>query len=202
MGTLLNVIQEWYTDDNGKDGLYKQIPELVIRWINEGQLRYADKSEVLQGIWSPTITSTGSIALPTDFLREVQNRVKYDSNTVLRNIPYADAINISAFGGTYYYSIWDGTFYVWAAAACTPTIPYIVKPATLTSATVATADLEMPTEDQTLLILYLDARYARKQGNTVQYMQLMDIFDQKSRDAGQKFRERRDPVPIMRSSRW
>jgi hypothetical protein len=204
MGTLLTVIQEWYSDDDEKETLYKQMPELVLRWINEGQLRFCDKSEILQGLWEPTVSSTGVVARPTDFLREYQNRVKWTTNHSLVNMAYQDAIHLTNVSDQLYYSIFNGNFYVWAAAAGTPDIPYVKKPEVVVSTADAhkTAALEIPTEDHHTLIQYLDARFLRKKGDYKNYMALLNWFDAYANACGSKFRSRRDPPPTTISRRF
>jgi hypothetical protein len=202
MGSLLTVIEEWYTGDVERETVYKESPVLVLRWINEAQLRYCNHSEALQGTWSPTVPSNGIIALPADFLREYQNRVKWDESTMLRNLPYEDALNISSFNGVSFYSIYGGNFYVFEACAGSPTIPYIKKPAVVTTLLYKTATLEIPTEDQNLLHIFLDAMMLKKAKDHSGSLKLLEFFDSKSNQAGSKFRTRRDPPRTTISRRF
>lgn len=200
MGSVLNVISEWVEDDEQKELLYERVPSLVLRWINEAQLRHVDRSEVLREIWEPTITSTGNTTLPSDFLREIKDRVKWDTTTHLYQVDYPAAALVESWSDTSFYSIWESSFYVWGAAAGTPSIPYIKKPAALT--TIATDNLELPTENHGTLQIYLDAVYARRNKDFQTYYSLLDRFDRRAQEEGGIFRNRRDPIPTMRSSRF
>ena len=160
MGSVNNIIGEWVGGNKENDSFYLSNRSLLLRWLNEGQLRFADKSEVLRGVWSPTISSSGSIALPTDFLREILNRVQRENNghIYLQKLSYPDAL-LSLFTGVCAYSIWGDTFYVWAKGAASPIIPYIKKPTVITEDNISSADLEIPTEYHHLL--YEDRKSTR-----------------------------------------
>ena len=211
MGTAVNVIEDWASTDPEKVGLYVSSKGVILRWLNEAQLRYAVKSECLRDVWSPTITSTGNIALPTDFIREIKDRVKLNDSVVLTQLSFADARNFT-FSGTNYYSINDGTFYVWTEAECTPTIPYIKKPTAITIATLPTADLEIPTESHHDLFLYFDSMFARiprtsigRDGNTVYRsdiagsLELLKQFDSEAEDEKYQYLYSNEPTPTVRS---
>lgn len=200
MGTVANVLQDWASSSPEKTSLYANQKDLLIRWANEAQLRYADKSECLRDIWQPTITSTGNIALPDNFKREIKDRVKWDANTYLVQIDYPRANLVTSWSNTTHYSIWGGTFYVWGAAAGTPVIPYIKKPAALTVAAIASENFEIPTEYHYNLFLFLDAMFARSKNDIAGSMQLMKMFDDKADETYMDVVRDLDPVPKMRGS--
>ena len=198
MGTVQNILEQWAAGDPKKEEIYVSVPKLALRWINEAQLRHASLSEILRTTWSPTITSTGNIALPSDFLREIPDRVKWTATQHLVKIDYPTANLVESFSGTYYYSIYGETFYVWEAAAGTPTIPYIKKPTALT--TIATDALEIPTEFHGTLLIYFDAMYLRKEGDYAGSQVLLRQFDSQAAEDGAKYRSRRDGTMFIRSS--
>ncbi len=201
MGQIANVLDDWASGDADRSKVYKEQPGLVIRWINEGQLRYASKSELLRDVWSPTITSSGSIALPTNFLFEVPDRVKWTQFVYLRKIDYPTANLVPYWSATLWYSIWAETFYVWGPSAGTPTIPYVYKPTLVTVANIATADFDanLPTEFDHEILLYLDYRWARRIKDPSHRLLLDDFEDMVAKD-GQTYRQRRDPALIMKSN--
>lgn len=199
MGSFANILQDWASVNEAKNELYIGRPELLLRWLNEAQLRYCSKSEMVRGVWEPTITSSGNISLPSDFLREIKDRVKWADNEYLIQIDHPSAI-IMDFTGTHYYSIWADTFYVWGAAAGNPEIPYIKKPTVVAIGNIGTASLEIPTEFHSTLLTYLDAMYERERGNIAGYRALINVFDEQAREEGVEYRGRRDPVPVMRGT--
>jgi len=201
MATVANVLQDWASSSPDKLSLYASRSGVLLRWINEAQLRFADKSECLREVWEPTITSTGNIALPSDFKREIKDRVKWDSNTYLTQIDFPTANLVDTWSGTTNYSIWEGMFYVWGAAAGTPEIPYIKKPAAIAIASILTADLEIPTQYHYDLFTYLDGMYARRKDDISGSIQLMQMFDNKANDVYNEIVRNVDPVPMMRG-RW
>lgn len=201
MASFAAVLQDWAEGEPDKRKLYAQYQGLVLRWMNEAQLRYCDKSEMLQAVWSATVTS-GSASLPADFLREIQDRVKWDTSTYLVKIDYPTANLVSTFTTTQYYSIWNGSLYVWASASGSPTVPYIKKPAVVAIANIGTTSLEIPTEYHHNLLLYLDAWYSRRLGKFAESKQLLTIADNQARQDGIEFHLRRDPPPVMKSSRF
>lgn len=200
MGQVRNIIEEWCAGNPEKEEFYAQRPGLVLRWINEGQLRYASNSEILRGTWSPTTASDGSIALPTDFLREFPDRVKYTDYVYLRKISYADA-KIMIWSTTTHYSIFGETLYIFSPVAATLTIPYIKRPSTIVIANINTADFDsaLPPEFDHTLRLYLDAQFAGTK-DTGNRLQLESAFDEQSEQDGFKYIKRHDPVPQIRPS--
>lgn len=199
MGSLKSVLEDWSEGDPKRAELLAQYPGVVLRWINEAQLRYCDKSEILQDVWEPSIPSSGTIALPSDFLREYKDRVKWTDTRYLVQIDYPTA-NLRTWSDVTHYSIFEGSFFVWAASAGSPSIPYIKKPVVVAIADISTADLETPTEFQHNLLVYLDAMYARRSGAYVDSKQILRIFDEQAIQDGFTFRARRDPSPIIRGS--
>lgn len=203
MASLAQIAEDWAEGQTEKSELYTQYKGVVLRWINEAQLRYCDKSEILTGLWQPTITSSGNIALPADFLREIKDWVYWSSTIRLVEIDYPTAIvNQNNFSGAQFYSIWNDTFYVWAATAGTPQIPYIKKPAVVAIADIATASLEIPLEFQHNLLTYLDAVFLRRKGDYKGYGVLLANFDMDAAKDGLKFKQRRERPPIIRSTRF
>lgn len=204
MGTFANVLQDWSSVSEDKATAYISTPGLLVRWLNEGQLRFVNESEVLRGSWSATVTS-GTATLPSDFLREIADRVSWAANQPLTKIDYPTAYILnasSAFTSTDYYSIWGETFYVWGSDSGTPTIPYIKKPAVITTSNYTTSDLDLPTEFHHALLTFLDAMWLREKGDVSGYQALLKEFMMSAINAGQKYRERRDPVAKMRSNRY
>lgn len=205
MGTTLDIVNEWASDSEEKQTILKTRSGWALRLLNQAQLRYADKSELIRGSWTPTITSTGSIAIPTDFIREYPDSVKYSStstvNPPLIKIDYWKAVNINFTGATTHYSIFNGTFYVWAAGALTPSVTYVKKPAILTTFT--STDLEIPTEFQCNLIPYLDIFWEKSKGKLSLGDQLILLkeFDNQAGLDGLKLRTRQDDIPRTRSVR-
>ena len=199
MATIANTLRDWASTDDAKVALYSSQPSKLLRWINEAQLRFAKRSEMIRDVWSPTITSTGNIALPDNFLREIKDRVKLDANTYLRQIAFSDA-RLLQISGTYYYSIWNNTFYVWSAGACTPSVPYITKPAVVLLADIATTDLEIPTEYHHTLFLYLDSMWAREQKDIAGSIALLKQFDNECDDAKVDYVRDNEPVPMTNPS--
>lgn len=202
MATSLDVINEWASDSEAKQTLVKTHSGLILRWLNQAQLRYADKSEMLKSRWTPTITSTGNIALPADFLREIPDRVQPNANATvfapLRKVDYPDAILVT-WTGLIAYSVYGGNFYVWAPQACTPAITYNKKPAALTD---LTSDLEIPTEFHHDLILGLDIYWERRAEklDLAEQETMWTIFDNKAKDAGWKEKIRKGAFVRTRGS--
>lgn len=198
MGTVANILEDWASSDPQKMSLYVNEKGVMVRWLNEAQLQFSDRSECLRGVWEPTITSTGSVALPSDFLREIKNRVKWDSNTYLTQIDYPTANLVSTWSGTSYYSIWGSTFYVWEAAAGSPEIPYIKKPTAITTSTVSTADLDLFTEHHGSLMLYFDSMYARREKDVAGSLALLKEFHNQCDRVYNDVVRKRDVVPSTR----
>ena len=118
MASAKNVISDWTADQGERFVLFGMAKGLVLRWLNEAQLRFASKSEILRSVWEPSLDSEGWADLPDDFLREVPDRVKWDTDTTLAKVVYADILQESDdLSGTYYYAIHDGRFYVFTAAS-------------------------------------------------------------------------------------
>lgn len=197
MASVLNILGDWSAGSPERERLFGMNKGLVLRWLNEGQLRFADKSEVLRGLWSPTIGSDGEATLPEDFLRLIRNGIKWDSDTLLAEIPYSDAA-VQTFSATEFYSIWGGKLYVWAAAEGSPTIPYIKKPDEITIGSISSAELDIPTEYHHELLGFLDAMWARNQGQADGYRVLLNVFDQTAVGAGMRFASRSDVIPRMK----
>lgn len=199
MASAKNILSFWQGTPE-KKSFYAVNEPTVLQWLNDAQLTFADKSECLQGLWQPTITSVGYIALPEDFLREYPNRVKSSTNSLgypLKKIPYQDA-QILNLTGTALYSIYNGYFYVWAAGACTPNVPYIKKPAEITKATLATAELELPTQMHDTLFYFLESRYNMFLGNVQNMLELESIFERKAQEYLTTQIQRNDSVPSTR----
>lgn len=200
MATAQDIINEWASDSEEKQALVKTRSGLPLRWINQGQLRYVEKGQVLRDIWLPNITSTGNIALPTDFLYEFPDRVKRNASATVDiflkklDLPVAQA---RYFSGLYYYSIWKGSFYVWSAQAATPSVPYVRKPTILSS---IASDLEIPTEFQMNLLPFIEAKYlySKKEMPYAEYAQAMEHFDIQANNDGLSWRTRNDVIPTMR----
>lgn len=205
MATVADILNEWAADSEEKQTLIKTRSGLCLRWINQAQLRFADKSEVLKGVWQPTITSSGNIALPSDFLREYPDLVTFEvgetTTPPLIKVDYPVALNLS-FSSTTHYSIFNGTFYVWAAGALTPSIPYIKKPATLTA--ISSDSLTIPTEFHHDLIPYLDMMWDSFKGKitAIEKSMLLKDFDNTVRQDGIVFLVRNDNSPKVRSGGW
>ena len=199
MATIAGSFEDWAAGDQARTGVYASEPGVIVRWANEAQLRFADRSECLQSVWSPTITSSGNIALPADFLREIKNRVKWTQTIYLVQLDYPTA-NIQTFTSVGYYSIWNGTFYVWQATSGTPTIPYIKKPTAITTSTLSSADWDIPTEYQRVLFNYFDSMMARRAGDIPGSMTLLSAFDNAADQAYATFHLKRGAVPVMRGS--
>lgn len=200
MGTVANIIQSWASSNPAKASVYASEQGIIANWINEAQLLFADKSECLRDVWQPTITSTGNIALPSNFKREIKDKVKWDSNTYLTQIDYPTANLVSSWGDTTHYSIWNNTFYVWGEAAGTPSIHYIKKPTAITASTISSADLDIPTQYQHILKIYLNAQYLERKDDIAGASALMRQFIQLADDAYMDVIRNIDPVPMMRGS--
>lgn len=204
MATVQNVVNDWASDDEAKRLLAKTHGTLLLRWLNEGQLRYAEKSEMLRSTWNPTITSSGNIALPTDFIREFPDQVQATVSTTgtpLYKVDYSLARQAS-WSVLTAYSIYDGTFYIWAAGAATPSITYVSKPAALTA--LATDSFELGTEFHRAIIDYLEAKwlYRNKQVSYGDYKAMLADFDNQAREDGLKFIIRNDSLLVTRTSRY
>ena len=201
MGTVANILEDWSQSSPAKASIYASEQGVVVRWLNEAQLQFADRSECLRDVWEPTITSTGNIALPSDFLREIKDRVKWDSTRYLRQIDYPTANLVDSWSDTSHYSIWGGTFYVWGTAAGSPEIPYIKKPTAITVSTVSSASLEIPTEHQFILKLYLNSMMAERKDDIAGSVALMKEFQTNCDMAYMDTVRKLDPVPTMKG-RW
>lgn len=203
MATALDVVNEWAADSEKKQDIVKTRSGLLLRWLNQGQLRYAEKAECLRSVWTPTITSSGNIALPTDFIYEFADRVKRDTSMVtdyfLKKIDFQIA-NARAWSGLTAYSIFNGTLYVWAPGAATPSIPYCRKPTVLT--TLSSDSLEIPTEFHSALVEYMDLRWDRDMagGNYSTYSAMLKDWDMTARSQGTVWKLRNDRVPVLRSN--
>lgn len=199
MASALDVVTEWATYGSEQADLFGNAPLLVYRWVNQGQLRFASKGEVLRSVWNPTLTSTGTIALPADFLREFRDKVQWSSTQFLVKIDYplGKILNMSTVLN---YSIWGGAFYVFAPTAGSPFIWYVKKPAVITTAGFSAAELEIDTVYHERLIEYLQARFQRHKGNEVNYQALLKQFDMDAVDAGIEFGRRQDALPSMRGN--
>lgn len=198
MGTVANILEDWSSSEDGKISLYASEKGVIVRWFNEAQLQFSDKSECLRDVWQPTITSTGNVALPSNFAREIKDRVKWTATRHLHQIDYPTANLVQSWSDTTHYSIWGDTFYVWGASAGSPSIPFIAKPTAITTATLASADCEIPTEYHTILFLYLDAMYARRMKDIAGSLALMKQFKQLAEDSYMDVVKNVDPVPTMR----
>jgi hypothetical protein len=198
MGTIVNILEDWASSHPSKASVYASEPAVIVSWVNAAQLQFCDRSECLRGVWEPTITSTGNIALPSNFLREIKDRVKWDSNTYLRQIDYPTANLVDSWSSTTNYSIWGSTFYVWSPAAGSPVIPYIKKPTAITVSTLASSDFEIPTEYQHTLKLYFNAMMAERKDDIAGSIALMQTFDSYCGKAYMDIVRKVDPVPFMR----
>jgi hypothetical protein len=204
MASAATILGDWASLDPEKETLYAHTPTLMLRWLNEAQLRFCNKSEILQGVWQPTVPGTGIIALPADFLREYPDKIQWTTNQYLAKSDYQtlQLLNLSA---TIYYAIYNGNFYVMSPAAGSPTIYYIRKPLllnmTIGSAQLwTTAELEIPTEYHSIIVDYLDAMWARQKGDLNSSKVLLSLFDKEAIDCGIEMKSRRDGFPIMRGS--
>lgn len=195
MGTTANFIANWTSSHPERVQLHKNQPELLLRWINEAQLRFADKSQILKSVWTPTIDSTGVVELPDDFLREIPDMVKWDENTRLIKGDYSE-LALGTFSSTLYYAIWGNNFYVFTEASGTPEIPYIIKPDTLTLTAINTSDLDIPSQYHLDLLLFMDAMWLRMTGGNS--YALMEEFERKAERCGVKEGLRRNAFPMMR----
>ena len=198
MASAVSIIMDWISIDTSKQSFYRDNKEFVLRWLNEAQLRFVNKSEILTDVWSPTINSTGSIDLPDNFLKAFKDRVMY-ADYPLKELNYHDAI-FQDYVGIQAYSVYNGKLYVWGAGSCVLTVPYLKKPAIITN--LLTEELEIPTEYHNNLIEYLDSLWARKKEDYQGHLGLRTSFDNLALQAGAETRNRINPVPIMRSNRW
>lgn len=197
MANVKTLLEDWVSYDDARLAVYSHERGVITRWINQAQLIFADKSECIRGNWTPTLSSTGSVVLPDDFLRAVKDRIKWSTNWYLREIDYPSA-QIMTFGSVAYYSIWGGYLYVWNGNNGTPTVPYIKKPTALTTTTILTADFELPTEYHQHLLLFLDSMMARRKPDGLkESQQLMEMFYIKCANANADFARKHDPAPQM-----
>lgn len=196
MASVKDIISDWSTDEGERLVLADQVPGLVIRWLNQAQLRFSEISQVLTGVWEPTIDSTGEETLPDDWLREVPDRVLWQTSIGLTKGDYA-TLKIANLSNPQAYAIWQGKFYVFGPTAGTPTIPYYKKPSEVKTTQYSTASLEIPSEYHHHLILFMDAMFARRSKDYKGYLILRKEFDQSARDAGIDFSNRRE-LMIMR----
>lgn len=190
-GTATRLIADWTTDQGPRHTLYGQVKGLVLRWLNEAQLRFVDKSEILEKVWEPTLSSDGYIQLPDDFLRD--GVVKWEADKFLRKGDYG-LLNTVSLSATLYYAIYAGKLYVFKAAAGSPTITYLRKPDEIVAGTLANADLELPSEYHAHLLTYMDAMFARRNNDLATWKALMKDFDQEATAAGIEYRQRRQGV--------
>lgn len=200
MASAQNVVADWMGDGGERHNLASSRKSLVVRWLNEAQLRFADISECLRGVWTPTLDADGTAALPDDFLREIDGKVKWDAETLLEKADYP-TMQIASLGATCAYAIWGGSFYVFDAAAGEPTIPYIKKPLEITERQLATASLEIPTEYHHDLIFFLDAMYARRNNDMPGYVAFLKQFNEVARMAHFKYGTRNDG-PVRLPGSW
>jgi len=200
MASASSLIDLW-KDSDEKDAFYAKRAKSVYLWVNEAQLRHVDKSEILRSIWKPTITSTGKIALPSDFLREFPDKILKTtgspSSNILIKVDYQDAI-LSEFSSVTHYSIYNGYLYVWAAGACTPEIPYVQKPTVIDTGDMEDDNLELPTETHFTLGLFLDAMWCKSKGDYTAYLVLLSQFEKRAIMEGQKFAHRQFTPARMR----
>ena len=199
MATVANVVEDWCSGDSDRTAILATELGVIVRWVNEAQLRFADKTETVRSIWQPSIPSNGQIALPTDFIREVKNLIMWTTNWRLLQIDYPLA-QMLLFSAPQYYSIWNGTFYVWSPTAGTPNICYIQKPTAITTTTYATASLQIPTEYQHTLFLYFDSMNARRQKDYAGSGVLLKQFDQECNEIYSQYKGHVDPVPMVNGS--
>lgn len=198
MATRQDIINEWIWDSTEKQERVKTHPDFILRWTNQGELRFADKSEILRSIWTPTTASDGSVALPSDFLREFPDRVKYQIDRApLEKLDYQEAI-LATFSTLVAYSIYNSTFYVFGPQAVTLTIPYVQKPTPITS--IGTTDSPIPTEYHKTMITYYDACWLKEKGDLGGYRVMLEQFDEECNENGLSFYLRRYPHPKMRSN--
>ena len=193
------LLEEWTGGTGDRLQVYTSELGTVNRWLNQAQLRFADKAECLRDVWSPSIPSTGVIDLPTNFIREYKDRVKLTSYRYLIQMAYQDAqIQTPLLSGTYYYSIYNKQFYVWSPMACTPIIPYIRKPIDINLQDGSSNDLEIPNQYYIILFDYLDAMMARRKDDITGYNVLLSEFDKKAENARFDFMQKNDPVAQAR----
>ena len=197
MASVQSVLEDWVAGESDKLDIYPSRQNIALRWINEAQLRFCDRSEMLRSVWNPTIDSTGIIALPSDFLREIKDMVKWTANVPLWEVDYPHA-QLMNFSSPRFYSIWGNKFYVWAAASGTPSIPYIRKPKLIQN--ISVDDFEIPTEFQNSLTYYLESKWLKKNKDVNGSIAVLNVFDRMADEAAARYRARRDPVPIMRGS--
>lgn len=197
MSAVQSVLEDWVAGESDKYVIYPAKQDIALRWLNEGQLRFCDRSEMLRSVWSPTIDATGIISLPSDFLREIKDLVKWAPNWPLWEMDYPKA-SLLTFSSPRYYSIWGNKMYIWAPAAGSPTIPYMRKPRVLTSD--KNDDLEIPTEYQNALTYYLESKWLKRNKDVAGSLAMLRTFDQMADEAAARYRARRDPVPMMRGS--
>lgn len=202
MGSVADTIGMWLTSDE-KENFHSKRRNVLLKWVNEAQLQFAVSSELLRDVWSPSVPSTGYIALPSNFIREFEDRVKRSSSeqVFLGKMKYEDAsiLNITTLS---LYSIFNGKLYVWGAQACSPIIPYIKKPTAITFATLQTADLEIPNEYYQNIINFLNAKWLDKMGDFVGSQALMKQFHQDARIVGQREQMKKFGQPVIRSARF
>ena len=193
--TAFDVVQEWAGVQGPRHDLYIQHPGLVLRWLNQSQLRFVDKSECLKSTWTPSLDSSGYKSLPDDFLRIAGPLgVQWDTDEFLTKEDYAK-LNGLTLTDTEHYAIHDGKFYVFAATSGTPVIVYIKKPEELLLTNYLNSDLDIPEEYHQDLIVYMDAMYARHMGDVAQYLILLDKGDMKAKEAGLQVDYRTGPLP-------
>jgi hypothetical protein len=183
MASASTILGDWASLDPERETLYAHTPALLLRWLNEAQLRFCNKSEILQGVWQPTVPDTGIVALPEDFLREYVDRIQWTTNQYLRkgDLPTLKLLNLSS---TMYYAIYGENFYVMSPAAGSPTIHYIKKPVLITTGnatpvadperSVRAGEVAVTTGDN-LILFEVDGVYTPIIGTYVLWLELYDV---------------------------
>jgi len=200
MGSALDLLKDWASDNDELAQQFNRTPDMMVRWLNSAQLLFCDRAEVLRSVWIPALDGDGVVSLPDDFLREVQNKVKWDATIFLIKGDFP-TLNLLKLSATLRYAIWDGKFWVFAPQAGNPEIPYIRKPEEITKTSLSHSDLDLPTEMQRELITFLDACWARKKGDVVGSKKLEDLFFAKADEYGMKSRLR-DVGPPQVQGGW
>lgn len=198
-GSASSLCEDWAAGDGEREKIYATERGVMAQWLSKAQEIFCERSECLRNVWTPTITSTGYVAIPSYFGREIPNMVKWDDHTRLIKIDYAKALN-TIFSGVNYYSIWNGSFYVWSATAGTPTIPYVKKPTAITAASLATADMEIPTEYFHDIFYYLDSMFLRRKNDINNSIALYKMFIDAADAAKYDYGSKNDAMPMMRGT--
>ena len=200
MATVQTTIDNWTSDGGERHATYGSVPGLVIQWLNDGQLRFAHKSMCLRSTWEVTLDAEGYADLPDDFLKISRDKVKWGTQTLIEG--GYDALIQMTMISTTHYCVHEGKFFVFGPSAGTAIVPYVKKPNTITIANRTTAFLDIPSEYHTDLVLYLDAMFARKNGDIPGWLSLITAFDDKATKAGMEISRRIDPVPMMKGGLW